>query len=143
MKNQRIARSTGMGVKGILITALVGAVVFLSGCSNKNPLAPFQPEITNNPDNFQFQITAAKNVTTTVDYTWQNSGASASINQACSIQKGSATVTLFGANGTQMYTKGLDTNGTFSSTAGASGLWTIRVILTGISGSLNFRVQKL
>ena len=130
-------------MKRTLIIALAGALIFLVGCSNKNPLAPFQPEIVNNPDNFQFQVTAAKHVTTSIDYHWQDSGASASINQACSIQNGTATVTLLDANGTQVYTKGLEMNGTFSSTSGATGLWTIRVTLTDISGSLNFRVQKL
>jgi len=143
LRNKRLTRLTGMGIICILVASLAVSVLLLSGCSNKNPLAPFQPEIVNNPDNFQFQVTAAKNVTTTINYTWQNSGATASVNQACSIQNGAATVTLLDANGTQVYTKGLEANGTYPSTSGITGAWTIRVVLTGLSGALNFRVQKL
>lgn len=143
MKNGQSAWSVGRGIRHILTIALAGLIVFWAGCSDSNPLAPFQPEIANNPDNFQFQVTAAKNVTTTVNYTWQNSGAAANTNQACSIQGGTATVTLFDANGTQVYTKGLEVNGTYPSTSGVAGAWTIRVVISGVSGSLNFRVQKL
>lgn len=143
IRNKRSTSAVGTEIQTILIIVLAGAIVFLAGCSNKNPLAPFQPEIANNPDNFQFQVTAAKNVTTTINYTWQNSGTAANTNQACSIQSGTATVTLLDANGTQVYTKGLEMNGTFPSISGTAGAWTIRVVLSGVSGSLNFRVQKL
>ena len=54
---------------------LVAALVCFYGCSNStNPLAAFQPEIGNATDNFQFQATGITNVTTTVEYTWQNTG---------------------------------------------------------------------
>ncbi|NMC44475.1 MAG: hypothetical protein GYA46_11205 [candidate division Zixibacteria bacterium] len=136
-------RLAGTAIRRILIAIVMMAMTIMAGCSDENPLGPYQPEIGNNPDNFQFQVTAAKNVTTTIDYTWQNSSTAASINQASSIRDGAASITLFDANGTQVYTKDLNANGTYSSAAGAAGTWTVRVVLTNLYGTLNFRVQKL
>lgn len=126
------------------ILALLAAVLMsAAGCSDNNPLAPFQPEISNAADNFQFQVTGVNGVTTTVYYTWQNSGTRASVNQACAISGGSATVTLFDADSVQVYTRDLKDNGTFESIAGVSSSWKIKVELVKLVGSLNFRAQKL
>ena len=67
----------------------------------------------------------------------------ASINQACAITQGSATVTIRDAAGTQVYQANLANNGTFQSMAGQAGNWTIVVTVSNLSGTLNFRVQKL
>jgi hypothetical protein len=116
----------------------------MSGCSSSsNPLAAFQPEIANNPDSFQFQVTGASNVTTTVDYVWQNSGSRATINQSSAVTGGSATLTLFGPDMSVRYSGALTMNGTFQSDSAAAGMWKIRVTLTNLSGTLNFRAQKL
>ncbi len=117
---------------------------FLGGCGGGgNALNPqFQPQVTNQADNFQFQTTGITNITQTLTYTWQDSGTAANINQACSITAGTATLTILDANGAQVYSASLANNGTFSSTSGASGAWTIKVVLSGVSGTLNFRVQK-
>ena len=114
----------------------------MTGCQSANSLAAYQPEIGNNPDNFQFQVTDVKNVTTTVEYTWQNSGNTASVNQASAISNGSATVTLQDADQVERYSKSLSANGTFQSDAGKAGSWKIRVVLKNLNGTLNFRVQK-
>jgi hypothetical protein len=103
----------------------------------------FQPQITNATDNFQFQTTAVTNVTQTLNYTWQNTGTRATINQACAITQGSATVTIRDAAGAQVYQSSLAANGTFQSSAGQAGAWTIIVSVNNVSGTLNFRVQKL
>lgn len=55
---------------------------------------------------------------------------------------GTATLIIKDAASTQVYTKDLNANGTFVTTAGTSGAWTIRVELVNVSGTLNFRVQK-
>jgi len=126
----------------LLCSVLIASVPLVVGCAGKS-LEPFQPEIANKPDNFQFQITAAKNVTTTIEYSWQNSGTRATINQASAITNGSATVTLYDANQVQRYSSSLNVNGPWQSDTGAKGTWKVRVVLTNLSGTLNFRVQKL
>ncbi len=117
-------------------------LLIAAGCNSNNSLAPFQPQINNAPDNFQFQATGVKKVTSTLNYTWQNSGTSANVNQACAITTGTATLVILDANAAQVYSKDLSANGTFQTTTGATGNWTIRVTLAYVSGTLNFRVQK-
>jgi hypothetical protein len=122
---------------------VVVLVMFLvAGCSKTNPLGPFQPEISNVQDNFQFQATGVTNVTASLDYIWRNSGTTANVNQACAITGGTATLTIFDDSLVQVYTKDLKVNGTDTTYAGITGHWTIRVSLSNVSGTLNFRVQK-
>lgn len=131
----------------VLRLAAVGLVATftMSACgdaSPASPLAPFQPQINNAPDNFQFQATGVANVSWTHDYVWSNSGTGASINQSTTVASGAATVTVFDANGTQVYSQSLSANGTFTTAAGDPGNWTIRVTLTQYDGTINFRAQK-
>ncbi len=133
-------------LSGRFITA-IGMVLLaltLVGCggSKNNSLAPFQPQISNLTDNFALQATGVSNVTSTLTYTWQNTGTSANVNQACVISAGTASLVILDANGTQVYSNNLSANGTFPTTAGVTGSWTIRVTLTSNSGDLNFRAQK-
>jgi len=129
----------------IISTGVISLV--LAACSGNEPvsqpLSQFQPEIMNTTDNFQFQVTGATNVSTTVEYLWQNTGIRASIKQSCSISAGSASVTLLDSNLVQIYTNSLSANGTIQSDTGQVGVWKVRVVLTNLSGTLNFRTQKL
>lgn len=132
----------------VLIVLCMGLLMVMFGaCSSNNPVSPplsqFQPQIANTADNFQFQVTGATNVTTTVEYLWQNTGTRASVNQSCSITAGSAVVTLLDTTQVQRYTNSLSANGTFQSDTGQVGVWKVRVVLTNLSGTLNFRAQKL
>jgi hypothetical protein len=102
----------------------------------------FQPEIINQTDNFAFQSTNVSNVTQTLQYTWQNTGTRADVNQASSITSGSATITIRDSAGLQVYTASLSSNGTFMTGSGTAGGWTIRLVLTNLKGTLNFRVQR-
>lgn len=126
----------------MLVTLL--AVAF-TGCGSDSkpsaPLSAFQPEIVNNPDNFSFQATGTENVTYSRDYTWSNSGTQASINHSSAVDSGTTLITLFDANGTQVYQSNMLASGTPSSSAGVAGNWTIRVNLTNCYGTLNFAVQ--
>jgi hypothetical protein len=127
------------------INKIAGALflfLLVGGCNSNKSLAPFQPQINNAPDNFQFQATNVKNTTVTLNYTWQNSGTSANVNQACAITAGTATLVILDANAVEVYNKDLTANGTFQTSTGATGNWNIRVILTNVGGTLNFRVQK-
>lgn len=122
--------------------AVAVAVVLSFGGCGSDSLAPFQPEILNQPDSFQLQATGVKNLTTTLEYDWQNTGTTADVNQATVLTAGTATVTILDELGTQVYSADLTSNGTFSTAAGKAGLWSIRVALSGCDGDLNFRVQK-
>lgn len=121
------------------------ALAFLAGCGgSNNTLAPkFQPEVANNIDNFQFQATGLTGVTQTLVYTWRNTGNQASVDQSCAITGGTATLSLRDSTGTQLYSRSLTESGSFPSTAGLAGAWTIRVTLNKVKGTLNFRAQKM
>lgn len=116
-------------------------MLFVAACGD-DPLAPFQPEIGNQTDTFQFQVTALTGVTTTANYEWQNTGTTANVNQSTSLSAGTATLTIRDAAGAQVYSRDLTDDGTFQTTAGAAGRWTITVRLVDASGAVNFRVQK-
>jgi hypothetical protein len=126
-----------------ILTLLLATSLTVAACSDSTgPLAPFEPQINNAADNFQFQATGVTNVSWTYTYTWSNTGTSANVNQSTTITGGSATLTIVDGNGTQVYTQSLSANGTFPTTAGVTGNWTIRVVFTNYSGTPNFRVQK-
>lgn len=123
--------------------ALFVLALVLLGCGGNKVTNPqFQPQIANLTDNFQFQATGVTNVTQTLDYTWQNTGTAASVNQATTRTAGSGTLNIFDAGGGQVYTRNLTDNGTFPTSSGTTGNWRINVVLSGYSGTINFRVQK-
>ena len=130
----------------VVASALVVAVLALvGGCSdnNTNVINPaFQPEVTNNIDNFQFQATNVTNVSQVLTYSWRNTGIQANVDQSCSITGGTAMLMMSDSTGTQVCSRNMADGGSVASTAGLPGMWTIRVMLTGVSGTLNFRAQK-
>lgn len=123
--------------------AALAALGGMAACGNSTgPLAPFQPQISNITDNFQFQATGVTNVTWTYTYQWLNSGDSATVNQATTITGGTAVLTISDSTGAQLYSQSLSANGTFGMTKGIHGHWTIKVVFTSYSGTVNFRAQK-
>lgn len=122
------------------------AVLILAGCGSGktvNPLAPFQPQIVNQTDEFAFQITNVQSLTTTAIYTWQNTGNQASVDHSSVLTNGSASLVILDADGTQVYSSPLVASGTDATGAGTAGAWTIRVVMKGIDADqVNFRVQK-
>ena len=126
----------------LFVLVTLSALSFgLTGCSN-NSLSPFQPEIGNASDNFQFQATAIENTSTMVTYSWNNSSTMAKVNQSSAITRGNAVVVLSDANRTEVYRRTLGVNGDSTSSAGVAGVWTVTVTLTNLSGTLNFRAEK-
>jgi hypothetical protein len=127
-----------------VIAVLPIVTAALLGCSSSStgPLAPFQPQINNIADNFQFQATGVTNVTWTYTYTWSNSGDSATVTQSTTVTGGSAVLTILDNNNAQVYSQSLSANGTFGVTKGLHGSWTIKVAFTNYSGTVNFRAQK-
>lgn len=134
-------------IQTLMLLVAVLAVIVVAGCGSDNKpasaLAPFQPEIVNNPDNFQFQATNVRNVTTTVTYNWSNSGAQATVNHSSTVTGGNVGVTIYDANDSLVYTSPLVASANEPSTAGLAGIWRIVVNLTNCDGTLNFRVQML
>ena len=111
-------------------------------CSDANVIGPAnQLEVSNDPGVFEWQVTALDRVTQTLTYTWANPGTSADVNQASSVTRGTARVSVTDATGAQVYDRSLAENGTFQTSAGTSGSWTVVVTLDGVSGTLNFRLD--
>jgi len=102
----------------------------------------FQPEIRNNPDSFEFQVTGVQNGSATFLYTWQNSGPRATVDQSSSLAGGSVTLTIKDAAGNLVYSNSLGQNGTFLTAVGSPGAWTIQLDFVNASGTFNFRAQK-
>lgn len=122
---------------------LATAGVLLAACGSDNATAPGRdPEIINTTDNFQYQITDIQDFSGSQQYSWQNTGTTATVNQSASIAAGSATLVLRDGNGVQVYSRSLADDGTFSSSAGAAGTWTVRVVYDGADATVNFRLDK-
>jgi hypothetical protein len=131
-----------MRVQFLLIPATLGALILACG-SSANIIGPGnQLQVTNAPDDFQFQVTSLANVDQTLRYTWSNTGDSANVNQASAVTGGTATLTIRDPGGAVVYQSNLQTNGTFHSAKSTTGAWKIEVKLVNADGTVNFRVQK-
>mgnify|MGYP001609975391 FL=1 len=125
------------------IAAIALILLFVVGGCGNDSSAGKDLQVTNAADSFQFQVTDTKNYSHTYSYTWANSGTTATVNQSSSISGGDATLILKDNTGTTDYSKSLKSNGTFTTTAGVAGNWTIQLLANKVSGTLNFRAQKL
>lgn len=122
---------------------LLAGTLALGACDGGNTLGPDnQLEVANNVDSFAAQATALDGVTQTLSYTWAMSGAVANVNQSGTVTGGTGTLTILDDAGTEVYSRSLAQTGTFQTDAGVPGAWTIRIVLGGMSGVLNVRVQK-
>lgn len=111
------------------------------GCGD-DPLAPFEPEVTNATDSFQLQATGVQDLSSTVDYAWENTGTVADVDHSTTTTAGSARLVVLDADGTQVYDRELVPSLNEQTAVGATGDWTVRLVLTDFSGTLNFRLQK-
>jgi hypothetical protein len=121
------------------------AVAVLSqfaGCGDSPTSPGIQPQIVNEADHFSYQVSNMRVYSATTSYSWQNGGVQATINQACAISGGSATLVVLDGAGTQVYSRNLSDNGTFTTSAGTAGAWTVRVVFATASGTLNFRADR-
>lgn len=121
---------------------LTAACIALAACSDPVTAPGRDPEIINATDNFQYQISDIRSFSGTQVYTWQNSGTTAKVNQSAAISSGTATLVIRDANGTQVYSRSLADNGTFVSSAGVAGSWTVSVTYASVDATVNFRVDK-
>ena len=129
-------------VRALALTGIVAGMTWLGACSD-SPTGPgIQPQIINQPGNFEYQVSDVQGFTGTLSYTWQNNGTQANVNQATTVSGGSVTLRILDASGVQVYSRSLADNGTFTTTAGQTGTWTVRVIYSGaVAPVVNFRAQ--
>ncbi|MBI5836455.1 MAG: hypothetical protein HZB25_04335 [Candidatus Eisenbacteria bacterium] len=116
---------------------LPALALILCGCNSPG----IQPQVHNNTDSFEYQVSNVKGYTGVLEYAWTVTGPVAVVNQATSVTGGTMTLTLL-HDGRQVYSRSLAENGTFETTADTAGTWTIRVTYQDASGTVNFRVQK-
>jgi hypothetical protein len=121
---------------------LATGCVVVAACGDGATAPGQDPEIINAADNFQYQITNIQDYSGTQVYSWQNTGTTATVNQSAAVTAGSATLVLRDANGVEVYNRSLADNGTFASSAGAAGTWTVRVTYTASDATVNFRLDK-
>lgn len=114
----------------------------LAGCGGDS-LSPFQPEVVNSANDFQFQATNVTNLTTTKRYSWANVGTRATVNHSTSTTAGTAQLVIRDATGATVYSGPLSASLSEETAIGQTGTWIIEVRLTRYSGTLNFRVQRL
>lgn len=119
----------------------LAAVLTAAGCSD--PLSPFQPEITNATDSFQLQATGITGLSSTLTYSWSNTGTRATINHSTTTTAGNARLVIRDAAGTIVYDKTLVPSLNEPTAVGAAGTWRIQLVLASYSGTINFRAQKL
>jgi len=121
---------------------LVGFTGLLLACGD-GPTGPgIQPQVINTTDNFQYQVSNVQDYTGTLSYTWQNTGVQATINQSTTVPSGSISLVVLDANGTEVYSRSLADNGTFTTAAGVAGAWTIRIVYNSADATVNFRADK-
>jgi len=124
-------------------TLAAAGLALLAACAGDNSVGPGnQLEVTNVPDSFQWQVSNLSNVTQRFTYTWQNTGVIATVNQASAITAGVVTVTIRDGSGIEVFVGNQTNTGTFDTGLGTTGSWTIEVVLSGASGTVNFRVDK-
>ena len=121
--------------------ALLSATLLFGACEDATGPG-VEPEIRNVADSFEFQVSKLDHYTGTLSYTWSNGAVAANVNQATSLTGGTAQLTILDARGNQLYSRSLTENGTFVTTSGQAGSWTLRVAFSDASGTSNFRVQK-
>lgn len=122
-------------------SVLSAAAFLLIGCAG-NVIGPENElEVANQVDTFEWQVTALDGVTQTLTYTWAMTGTVADVNQSAAPSRGTATLRILDDAGTEVHSRSLADNGTFQTSAGAAGNWTITVTLSDVSGAVNFRVE--
>ena len=133
---------TNRRAKPLAALLAMSLMLGVTACSSDDPLAPFQPEITNVADAFALQATGVTSRTTTLNYTWSNSGTQGTVNHSTTTTAGTARLIIRDNDAALVYDETLAPSLNERTLVGATGNWTIQLILTGYSGTLNFRVDK-
>ena len=118
-------------------------IVAITACSGDNLIDPdTQLVVFNDTDSFQIQSSTLTDITQVLSYTWQTTGVMAETNHSGAFSAGAATLIIRDDAGVEVYRRSLEETGTFSTSQGTSGAWSIEITFERMSGVLNFRVQK-
>ncbi len=124
----------------ILLSSTLCLLLGLVACSD-DPSAPgIEPEIRNTAASFEFQVSAVRNYTGTLEYVWSNSEISANLDRSPSLTAGTVRLTILDSAGATVHDADL-VDGSLATTEGQAGDWTLRVRFAAASGDLNFRLQ--
>ena len=126
----------------IIFFCMIGTMI---GCSSDptNPTLPgVEPEVVNNQDAFEFQVSSVENYTGSWSYNWSNTGTVVDVDQSSAITSGTITLTIRDSSGSTVYSGDLRQDGSFTTDTGTTGQWQIVITLVNCSGTLNFRVEK-
>ena len=123
----------------------IAVTLITAGCEDgANLIGPSnQLEVTSATDQFQFQLTALDDVTDSRSYDWEHTGTQATIDISESITGGSAILTIRDAAGTIVHSEDIAQDNDTTTSVGIAGTWTVRIVLTGVTGTFNFRVQRV
>jgi len=132
------------GSTSLLCILPLSALLFLMACgSDSGPVAPgVEPEIINNTDAFQFQVTDVNGYSGTLTYSWENTGPMANVDQSAAIESGNVILTLLDDAGSEVYSGDLSVDGSYATSSGTAGSWLVRVQMVRARGTLNFRAEK-
>lgn len=126
----------------IILFCMIGTMV---GCINDplNPSLPgVEPEVVNNQDAFEFQVSSVENYTGSWSYDWMNTGSVVNVDQSSAITSGTIILIIRDSSGNTVYSGDLRQDGSFTTGTGTTGQWQIVITLVNGSGTLNFRVEK-
>jgi hypothetical protein len=132
-----VSRTRLFTPRSLLVLALLAA------CDTRVVTEPvYQPQIINIRNDFAYQVTGLDEFTSDVVYSWVSDGSAASVVQSPNVLTGTATLFIADASGAQVYQRSLAENGTFTTTAGVPGTWTVRLKFTEASGDATFHLTK-
>ena len=129
----------------ILCIGAAFMLLALGACGNDPSTPPnigVEPEIINDTDVFQFQVSSADGYSGTLNYDWNNTGVEANVDQSSAIEPGQAMLVLLDADGAEVYSRDLSEDGSSASGAGVAGMWSVRIECTNLTGTVNFRAEK-
>jgi hypothetical protein len=121
----------------------ISALLLLAACDTRVVTEPpFQPQIINVRNDFAFQVTGLDVFSSDVVYSWESDGRAANVLQSPNVLTGAATLFIADGSGAQVYQRSLGENGTFTTTAGVPGTWTVRLKFAEASGDATFHLTK-
>ena len=135
---------TSMQVRCASVLVVLALTVLTVACDDDNPAGPSAntPGISNVTDDFQFNLADVTNYSTNGGYTWRNTGNTARVTQSSAISAGTGILQIRDSGGRVVYSRALSDTGGATTEAGPVGDWRIDVMPSGVTGTINFRVQK-
>ena len=126
-----------------LALAALLALAPLAACDTRVVTEPqYQMQVINLRNDFTFQAAGLEAFTSDVVYSWESDGTAASVIQSPTLLTGTATLFIADGSGVQVYQRSLGENGTFATTGGVPGTWTVRLKFLEASGTASFRVTQ-